>query len=96
MLQNFFVSPLNSGIKALHMIFTECKVENLSTPKNNKNIFQIFFLNDLVIEGNLVKALNQCRLENMKKLIEPSFFLELSNIGDNFFHISLGLLLGLL
>ena len=26
------------------------------------------------IDGNLVKALNRCRLENMKKLIEPSFF----------------------
>ena len=49
-----------------------------------------------VLEGNLVKALNQCRLENMKKLIEPSFFFELSNIRDNFFHISFGLLLGLL
>ena len=49
-----------------------------------------------MLEGNLVKALNQCRLENMKKLIEPSFFFELSNIGDKFFHISLGLLLGLL
>ena len=23
------------------------------------------------VEGNLVKALNHCRLENMKKLIEP-------------------------
>ena len=39
------------------------------------------------LEENLVKALNHCRLENMKKLIEPLFFLELSNIGDNFFHI---------
>ena len=48
------------------------------------------------IEGNLVKATNQCRLENMKKLRELSFFLELSNIGDDFFHISLDLLLGLL
>ena len=49
-----------------------------------------------LVEGNLVKATNQCRLENMKKLRELSFFLELSNIGDNFFHISLDLLLGLL
>ena len=48
------------------------------------------------LEGNLVKATNQCRLENMKKLRELSFFLELSNIGDDFFHISLYLLLGLL
>ena len=48
------------------------------------------------VEGNLVKATNQCRLENMKKLRELSFFLELSNIGDHFFHISLDLLLGLL
>ena len=47
------------------------------------------------VEGNLVKAMNQCRLKIMKKLIEPKFFWELSNIGDNFFHISLGFLLGL-
>ena len=49
-----------------------------------------------VVEGNLVKALNHCRLENKKKLIKVYFFLELSNIGDNFFHIPLGWLLGLL
>ena len=48
------------------------------------------------VERNLVKALNHCRLENMKKLIEPSYSLEVSNIGDIFFYISLGLLLGLL
>ena len=28
----------------------------------------------LPVEGNLVKALHHCKLENMKKLIEPSFF----------------------
>ena len=48
------------------------------------------------VEGNLVKALIHCRLANMKKVIEPSFFMELSNIGDHFFHLSLGWLLGLL
>ena len=47
------------------------------------------------VEGNLVKALNHCRLENMKKLIEPYFFWELSNIEDIFFTISLGWILGL-
>ena len=60
---------------------------------------ELFYKNKIFIwkvEGNLVKALNQCRLKNMKNLIEPKFFLELSTIGDNFFHISLGLLLGLL
>ena len=49
----------------------------------------------LTIEGNSVKALIHCKLENMKKLIEPSFFLELSNIRDKFFHIPLGRFLGL-
>ena len=48
-----------------------------------------------LVEGNLVKALNHCKLENMKKLIKPSLFLELSNIKDKCFHISLGWLLGL-
>ena len=28
---------------------------------------------------------DHCKLENMKKLIEPKFFWELSNIRDNFF-----------
>ena len=26
------------------------------------------------VEGNLVKVLNHCRLENMKNLVEPKFF----------------------
>ena len=47
-----------------------------------------------LIEVNLVKALPHCKLENIKKLIEPSFFWELSNVRDNYFHISLGWLLG--
>ena len=42
-----------------------------------------FFI--VIIEGNLVKALNHCRLENMKKLVEPKFFWELSDIRDIFF-----------
>ena len=47
------------------------------------------------VEGNLVKALNHCMLENMKRLIEPYSFWELSNIEDNLFQISLSWLLGL-
>ena len=39
----------------------------------------------LHVEGILVKALDHCRWENMKKLIEPKFFWELSNIEDIFF-----------
>ena len=40
------------------------------------------------VEGTLVKALFHCKLENLKKLIEPLLFAEYTMItGQGFFHI---------
>ena len=51
------------------------QISNKSRKPKTYNKYNQIVLNTLTytirLEGNLVKALNHCRLENMKKLIEP-------------------------
>ena len=66
----------------------ELLYKNLTSQKIIGSALFILHLS-MYVEGNSVKALNQCKLENMKKLIEPPLFLELSNIRDKCHHLSL-------
>ena len=52
------------------LVFVE---QSLALPGSANKVLLIvsFSLTLILVEGNLVKAMNQCRLEIMKKLIEP-------------------------
>ena len=68
-----FLTQLNSTF------FSQLQKQPIPTVnfvEQNQNHFLLNFVKapQLEVEGNLVKSLNHCRLENMKKLVEPSFF----------------------